>query len=118
VIELIIVKKLNDLGIKNFPVEAPKNEPLPYVVWHSSGLKTHKDFSSTKHRTANIQFNVFAGSYKESKTIQYKLINEFEDLEEYTQQHTLISSLNNALDFFNTELKQTVVDISIEYLIS
>lgn len=116
-IELIIAKKLNDLGIKNFPVDAPKDEPKPYVLWQLNGLKTHKDFSSTKHRTANIQFNVFASSYKQSKTIQYKLIEEFEDLDEQQEQYSLISSLNNAVDLFNTELKQTVVDIQIEYLI-
>uniref|UniRef100_UPI004047F952 hypothetical protein n=1 Tax=Shewanella sp. TaxID=50422 RepID=UPI004047F952 len=121
-IELIIAKKLNDLGLKNFPYEAPKDTPLPYVVWHSNGLKKHKDFSSTKHRTADIQFNVFARTYKESKTIQYQLIEHFEELDEVNtlneKHYSLISSLNNAIDLFNTELKQTVVDISIEYLIS
>lgn len=117
-IELVVCQKLNDLGIKNFPVEAPKDEVMPYVIWQLNGLKTHKDLSSTKHRTANIQFNVFASTYKESKTIQYKLIEEFEDLDEQQKQYTLISSLTNAVDLFHTELKQTVVDISIEYLIS
>jgi hypothetical protein len=123
-IEVIIAKALKELQLKSFPVVADKDTPTPYVLYALSGLSTHKDLSEDKWRTAELQFNIFAdqNKYATAKDIQYKLLERFDDIEEVIQlkdkTYSLIYSLNNSLDLFNTELKQVVIDLSIEYLVT
>jgi len=118
-IEHLIAEMINDLGIDNYPVEAPQNTKGTFIVWNVSGFNSLKNTSKDQHHKVNIQFNIYAKSYKETKSIQYKLVDVFEYLhgsvERQNATYEVIGNLENVVDLFDTDMKQIVVDIQMEY---